>query len=66
MWTFGNDGNNIFIQLQGNHCYRLILSTPDNKLYEKFIHDYLNSKFEEGNNSFKPTNPNRGSFPPES
>jgi hypothetical protein len=64
-FSLKNDGENLFLQIQANNCYRLIISTPDNKLYEKIIHDYLNSKFEKGNNSFKPTNPNRGSFPPE-
>jgi len=43
----------------------IIISTPNNKLYEKIIYNYLNSKFENGDVSFKPTNPNRGSFPPE-
>ena len=42
-----------------------VISTPDNKLYEKIIYDYLNSKFEYGDETFKPTNPNKGSFPPE-
>jgi hypothetical protein len=63
-FSLKNDGENLFLQIQANNCYRLIISTPDNKLYEKIIYDYLNSKFEEGNNSFKPTNSNRGSFPP--
>ena len=64
-FSLTNDGENLFLQLQANYCYRLIISTPDNKLYEKIIYDYLYSKFEEGDDSFKPTNPNRGSFPPE-
>lgn len=64
-FSLKNDGENLFLQTQGNNCYRLIISTPDNKLYEKIIYDYLNSKFEYGDNSFKPTNPNKGSFPPE-
>lgn len=64
-FSLKNDGNNIFIQLQGNHCYRLILSTPDNKLYEKIIYDYLYSKFEYGDDDFTPLNANRGTFPPE-
>lgn len=64
-FSLKNDGENLFLQTQGNNCYRLIISTPDNKLYEKIIYDYLNSKFENGDDSFKPTNPNRGSFPPE-
>ena len=64
-FSLRNDGENLFLQTQGNNCYRLIISTPDNKLYEKIIYDYLNSKFEYGDNSFKPTNPNKGSFPPE-
>ena len=64
-FSLKNDGKNLFIQLQGNHCYRLILSTPDNKLYEKIIYDYLYSKFEKGDANFTPSNPNRGSFPPE-
>jgi hypothetical protein len=63
-FSLENDGENLFLQIQANNCYRLIISTPDNKLYEKIIHDYLYSKFEKGNDSFKPTNPNRGSFPP--
>ena len=64
-FSLKNDRNNIFIQLQGNHCYRLILSTPDNKLYEKIIYDYLYSKFEYGDDDFTPLNANRGTFPPE-
>ena len=64
-FSLKNDGENLFLQTQGNNCYRLIISTPDNKLYEKIIYDYLNSKFENGDDSLKPTNPNRGSFPPE-
>jgi len=64
-FSLKNDGENLFLQTQGNNCYRLIISTPNNKLYEKIIYDYLNSKFENGDNSFKPTNPNKGSFPPE-
>jgi len=64
-FSLKNDRNNIFIQLQGNHCYRLILSTPDNKLYEKIIYDYLYSKFEYGDDYFTPLNANRGTFPPE-
>jgi hypothetical protein len=64
-FSLKNDGENLFLQTQGNNCYRLIISTPDNKLYEKIIYDYLNSKFENGDDSFKPTNPNKGSFPPE-
>jgi hypothetical protein len=64
-FSLENDGENLFLQTQGNRCYRLIISTPDNKLYEKIIYDYLYPKFEEGDDSFKPTNPNRGSFPPE-
>jgi hypothetical protein len=63
-FSLKNDGENLFLQIQANNCYRLIISTPDNKLYEKIIYDYLYPKFDEGNNSFKPTNPNRGSFPP--
>jgi hypothetical protein len=63
-FSLENDGENLFLQIQANRCYRLIISTPDNKLYEKIIYDYLYSKFEEGDDSFKPTNPNRGSFPP--
>lgn len=64
-FSLKNDGENLFLQIQANNCYRLIISTPDNKLYEKIIYDYLNSKFENGDNSFKPLNPNKGSFPPE-
>jgi hypothetical protein len=64
-FSLTNDGENLFLQIQANYCYRLIISTPDNKLYEKIIHDYLYSKFEEEDDSFEPTNPNRGSFPPE-
>lgn len=64
-FSLKNDGENLFLQTQGNNCYRLIISTPNNKLYEKIIYDYLNSKFEYGDTSFKPTNPNKGSFPPE-
>ena len=64
-FSLKNDGENIFLQMQANNCYRLIISTPDNKLYETIIYDYLNSKFENGHDSFKPTNPNKGSFPPE-
>ena len=29
------------------------------------LKEIINPKFEEGDDSFKPTNPNRGSFPPE-
>jgi len=64
-FSLQNDGENLFLQTQGNNCYRLIISTPNNKLYEKIIYDYLYSKFEKGDVSFKPTNPNKGSFPPE-
>ena len=64
-FSLKNDGKNLFLQIQANNCYRLIISTPDNKLYEKIIYDYLNSKFEYGDETFKPTNPNKGSFPPE-
>jgi len=64
-FSLKNDGENLFLQTQGNNCYRLIISTPDNKLYEKIIYDYLYSKFEDGVDSFKPTNPNKGSFPPD-
>ena len=64
-FSLKNDGENLFLQIQANNCYRLIISTPDNKLYEKIIYDYLNSKFEYGDETFKPTNPNKGSFPPE-
>jgi hypothetical protein len=64
-FSLKNDGNNLFIQLQGNHCYRLILSTPDNKLYEKIIYDYLYSKFEKGDANFTPLNANKGTFPPD-
>lgn len=64
-FSLKNDRENLFLQIQANNCYRLIISTPDNKLYEKIIYDYLNSKFENGDDSFKPTNPNKGSFPPE-
>ena len=64
-FSLKNDGENIFLQIQANNCYRLIISTPDNKLYEKIIYDYLNSKFENGEDSFRPTNPNKGSFPPD-
>jgi len=64
-FSLKNDGENIFLQIQANNCYRLIISTPDNKLYEKIIYDYLNSKFKNGDDSFKPTNPNKGSFPPD-
>ena len=64
-FSLKNDGENLFLQIQANNCYRLIISTPDNKLYEKIIYDYLNVKFENGDDSFKPINPNRGSFPPD-
>lgn len=64
-FSLKNDGENLFLQIQANICYRLIISTPDNKLYEKIIYDYLNSKFKNGDNSFKPINPNKGSFPPD-
>lgn len=64
-FSLKNDGENLFLQIQANNCYRLIISTPDNKLYEKIIYDYLNSKFENKDETFKPLNPNKGSFPPE-
>lgn len=60
-----NDGENLFLQIVGNNCYRLIISTPDNKLYEKIIYDYLNNKLENEDDFFKPVNPNKGSFPPD-
>lgn len=64
-FSLKNDGENLFLQTRANNCYRLIISTPDNKLYEKIIYDYLNNKFENGDDSFEPTNPNKGSFPPD-
>jgi len=43
-----------------------VIKKDSNKnLYEKIIYDYLNTKFEYDDESFKPLNPNKGSFPPE-